>query len=114
MLTAIVFAELALLQSSLKKDKFKKDSEEWERVRERLRSNTSQSAEEDAYENPYVAEPHEVLIDSKDVVVGEPLGEGAFGRVFRGEWKNKSTGVVVSVHEPPCFMGGVGCICMCV
>lgn len=83
-------------------------------MRVRLRSSTSQTPEEDGYENPYVVEPHEVLIESKDVVVGEPLGEGAFGRVFRGEWKNKNTGVVVSVHESPYFMGGVGCICMCV
>ena len=109
-----MFPKLALLQSSLKKDKFKKDSEEWERVRVRLRSSTSQTPDEDAYENPYVAEPHEVLIDSKDVVVGEPLGEGAFRRVFRGEWKNKNTGAVVSAHEPQCFMGGDVCVCMCV
>ena len=103
------YVNLALLafpvciQSSFKKDRFSKDTEEWERARVRLRSSAAQLNEEDAYENPYVAEPHEVLIESRDVVVGEPLGEGAYGRVFRGQWKNKNTGVVVSGRVPPCF-----------
>ena len=83
-----------------------------------MRSTSSQPNEDDTYENPYVAEPHEVLIESKDVLVGEPLGEGAFGKVFRGEWKNKNTGAVVSVHVhgPAMYPGGAGCICtyMCV
>lgn len=110
----ILFVHLAYLQSTFKKDRFKKDSEEWERVRERLRSTSSQVNEDDTYENPYVAEPHEILIESKYVVVGEPLGEGAFGKVFRGEWRNKTTGAVVSVHGPIMFLDGVGCIWLCV
>ena len=44
-----------------------------------------------------------MLIERNDVVIGEPLGEGAYGRVFRGQWKNKNTGVVVSGRVPPCF-----------
>ena len=71
-------------------------------------------SEDDTYENPYVAEPHEVLIESKHVVIGEPLGEGAFGRVFRGEWKNKNTGAVVSPHGPTMFSGwSGGHLCTC-
>ena len=80
------------MQSTWKKDRFTKDSEEWERTRDRLRSNAAQVNDEDPYENPYVLEPHEVLIESKDVTIEEPVGEGSFGKVYRGQWRNRNTG----------------------
>ena len=46
----------------------------------------------------YVAEPHEVLIKSEHLKVGDRLGQGAFSSVWKGVWDN--SGVKVG-----------GCVC---
>jgi serine/threonine protein kinase len=82
------------IKKMTKKKKFTKETESWKRLSQRQTQEKEEAVEG---ENMYVAEPHEVLIKSEHLKVGDRLGQGAFSSVWKGVWDNSGVKVDVAI-----------------